>query len=453
MGSIITILSFRSRAASYILRGIMLHHDIRQRLFQGHLKLLPQMNEIYELELAFGETQTLDDRGLIERSAYFASVDGVPTRHFQICDGDPLHLPAGTAQKRRQFFERNQFRTGYATHGLFPYRGKFHPQMVKGILNVLGIRPGELVLDPMMGSGTTLVEAALMGIESVGFDISPFCRFMTAAKLDGFHVPIEPLKEILNSSANLFRFFKDMSSGAVRIGDSSTDNKPLETPHEFPDTWFQPEVWRVLLLAYLDSVGFAERSSRQTPEVQFHGILERYAFVVEKLQRAVTDIGIAVGSAVANTGDARALPLGDSSVDGILFSPPYSFAVDYIENDAPHLRLMGVNLSELRDQMVGLRGSTLARKFDHYTADMVRILSECGRTLRSGRRCAIVVGTNCNQLAKLFGKSPCDVEGLDELMIRISEGAGLSFIRRFERRIVGMGNTMRNEDILLFQKK
>lgn len=430
----------------------MLQHDIRQRLFQGHLELLPQMNEIYELELAFAEAQTLDDRELIERGAYFAAVDGTFTRHFRICAGDALYLPAGTAEKRRQFFERNQFRTGYATHGLFPYRGKFHPQMVKGILNALGVRSGERVLDPMMGSGTTLVEAALMGIDSVGFDLSPFCSFMTTAKLDGFRVPQEPVRAAVRDSAMLFRFFRDVSLGAIRIGDSSADYRPLEPPHGLAETWLNPQVWRILLLAYLDSVGFAERSSRQTPEVQFRGILERYAFVVEKLQRVVSDIGIAVGSSVANTGDARALPLEDSSVDGILFSPPYSFAVDYVENDASHLRLMGVNLIELRDRMVGLRGSTSRGKFDYYAADMERVLSECSRILRSGRRCAVVIGTNSNQLGKLLGKSPDEVEGLDELTIRLSEGTGLSFIRRFERRIVGMTNTMRNEDILLFRK-
>jgi tRNA (guanine10-N2)-dimethyltransferase len=51
--------------------------------------------------------------------------------------------------------------------------------MVRGILNVVGVGPGKSMLDPMMGSGTVLIEAALLGADSVGFDISPFCAFMT----------------------------------------------------------------------------------------------------------------------------------------------------------------------------------------------------------------------------------------------------------------------------------
>jgi len=31
------------------------------------------------------------------------------------------------------------FSTGYSTHGLFAYRGKFHSQLIKGLLNILGV--------------------------------------------------------------------------------------------------------------------------------------------------------------------------------------------------------------------------------------------------------------------------------------------------------------------------
>ncbi len=54
----------------------MLNQDIRTRLFHSHLALLPQMNEIYELELAFSESQFLDDAALVRRAAYFESVGG-----------------------------------------------------------------------------------------------------------------------------------------------------------------------------------------------------------------------------------------------------------------------------------------------------------------------------------------------------------------------------------------
>jgi hypothetical protein len=431
----------------------MLQQDMRKRLFNSHLELLPQMNEIYELELAFGESQLLDDEGLVNRGAYFATVDGVATNHFRLCAGEALHLPDGTARKRRQFFERNKFRTGYATHGLFPYRGKFHPQMVKGILNAMGLVPGERVLDPMMGSGTTVVEAVLMGIDAVGFDVSPFCQFMAAAKLGGFNAPLGPLDCAARDSETLFRFFGDVSAGKVPLAGAEEMHRPMAKPAVLGDGWFEPRVWGLLLLAYLDSVGFAERSSRQPPNTQFRGILDRYAAVTRKLQTGLAALSLPVGKGTAELGDARALPLADSSIDGILFSPPYSFAVDYVENDAPHLRLLGASLDDLRQRMVGLRGRTLRHKFDSYVKDMELVLSECARVLRPGRCCSIVIGTNRNQLGKLFGKDPDEVDGLDAVTIRLAESSRMHFERRFERRIVGLANTMRDEDILLFRRR
>ena len=163
-------------------------------------------------------------------------------------------------------------------------------------------------------------------------------------------------------------------------------------------------------------------------------------------------LGIMTGRTEAQQGDARSLPLAASSIDGILFSPPYSFAVDYVENDAPHLRLLGANFDELRERMVGLRGRSLSEKFDAYIKDMQQVLAECARVLRPGRCCAIVIGTNRNQLGKVFNQDPAEVEGLDLQMIRLAEAVGLNFVRRFERRIVGLANTMRDEDILLLRK-
>lgn len=431
----------------------MLQDNIRQRLFHGHLELLPQMNEIYELELAFAESQLLDDAALVHRGAYFAAVNGATTNHFGLCVGEALHLPEGTARRRRRFFERNQFRTGYATHGLFPYRGKFHPQMVKGIINAMGIQPGDRVLDPMMGSGTTLVEGALMGVDTVGFDVSPFCQFMATAKLDGFAVALEPLDRALRESDALFRFFGEVAAGKVPLDSAVHRYRPCEKPVGFPAEWFDSRVWGLLLLAYLDSVGFAERSSRQAPNIQFRGILERYAFATRKFQNGLRELSLSVGHGEANEGDARHLPLPDASIDGILFSPPYSFAVDYVANDAPHLRLIGARPDDLRERMVGLRGHTLRDKFDIYVDDMKSVLSECARVLRARRCCSIVIGTNRNQLGKLFRKESDQVKGLDDMMIRFAEFAGMNFVRRFERRIVGLANTMREEDILLFRKQ
>src|SRR5712692_4833096 len=161
--------------------GQILSASMYEELLPPHLELVPQVNEAYELELAFYESRILNEENLVRNGAYFARVRDTLTRHFLMCSGEPIRLPQHSSSRLRSFFQTNQFKTGYGTHGLFPYRGKFHPQMIKALINVMGLKPGDTVLDPMMGSGTVLIEARLMGINSVGLDASPFCRFMTQA--------------------------------------------------------------------------------------------------------------------------------------------------------------------------------------------------------------------------------------------------------------------------------
>ncbi len=61
----------------------------------------------------------------------------------------------------------------YAFHNLYPYKGKFYPRVVRTLINFFGLDNDSLLLDPFNGSGTTTHEASLMGIKSVGIDVTP----------------------------------------------------------------------------------------------------------------------------------------------------------------------------------------------------------------------------------------------------------------------------------------
>src|SRR5262245_11279186 len=77
--------------------------------------------------------------------------------------------------------------TRYSAHGLHEYRGKFNPQVVRAIGNLLGLEPGDRVLDPFCGSGTTLLEAAHIGWNAVGVDLNPLGVLIANAKLAAFN--------------------------------------------------------------------------------------------------------------------------------------------------------------------------------------------------------------------------------------------------------------------------
>ncbi|MDQ3705126.1 MAG: site-specific DNA-methyltransferase [Chloroflexota bacterium] len=67
------------------------------------------------------------------------------------------------------------------THTFYRYPARFSPKFVRAAIQELSA-PGAVVLDPFMGSGTTLVEALVLGRHAIGSDISPLARFITRAK-------------------------------------------------------------------------------------------------------------------------------------------------------------------------------------------------------------------------------------------------------------------------------
>jgi len=77
-------------------------------------------------------------------------------------------------------------------HRLHPYKGKFIPQLVEYFLDnhtdefkkEVYFRPGDIVLDPFCGSGTTIIQANESGIHAIGIDISSFNVMIANVKIE-----------------------------------------------------------------------------------------------------------------------------------------------------------------------------------------------------------------------------------------------------------------------------
>jgi len=197
--------------------------SIIKEAFGNKVELFPSVNELFELELAFMEFKSLDKEQLLERTAYIKSIDNIFSKHYLLYSTNSHKIHADRTSATQTYFEEGQYSTGYATHGLFPYRGKFHPQLIKGLINVLNIQRDEIILDPMAGSGTTNVEAALLSINSKAIDVSPFCQFMIQTKYDSLTIDLKLLNQLKIDSKKLFDFFiqGDVLSRLDKIGDNN----------------------------------------------------------------------------------------------------------------------------------------------------------------------------------------------------------------------------------------
>lgn len=401
---------------------------IYEMLFPDGFKLLSSVTEIFELELAYYESKILSKEELIKRGAYFKSIDGIETVHSKICKETSKVLFENRSKSTISYFMNGVYSTGYATHGLFPYRGKFHPQMIKALMNVLSVKEGELMLDPMCGSGTLNVEAALTGINSIGIDKNPFAVFISKVKLESSSLDLELLNEM---SKNL----------------KETSNEFLKTKRVKEELLFskdeESKIKRLFLLAFLDSMGYARRTTKNITQL-FPQVLSRYIKQVKSFLTISRKLNLKLGMGKIENADARDISMiKDASVDGVITSPPYSFAIDYAENDRPQLEYLGFDVDKLKNEMIGLTGKTRKEKLQRYFDDMNRVVSEISRVLKTGKYAVIIIGSNDIQTGGVR---------LENKIKELGSVHGLNLIREIRKPIKGIRNTMHEEFVLIFRK-
>lgn len=404
-------------------------YSINSEELKKDLVLLDNVQFIYELSLAelelksFGvefeitnglrEFKILNKNDkLIEtikkRGSYFKSVSGELTDYFYII------------QKNRTK-SVNQ----YLTHWIYPYKGKFHPQMIRALLNIIELKEGDLVCDPFSGSGTTALEAQLLGINFYGIDISPLCVLQGNVKTNSIN-KIDEIKyyknKILQSlNQNLFN-------------DEENFYKVLE---KVPDL----DVKNFYALARLVAISDNARRGKDF-EKSFNKNLNLMIASIEDYKDVVNYLNLALGKVKIEVGDVRKINLPDNSVDGIITSPPYSIALDYVENDEHSLKDLGYDVNLLREQFIGVRGNGKDR-VHLYNEDMKKAYSEFYRILKPKKFAVIVIGNATYQ-----GKEIQSVEFTIDYMSKI----GFKLEKNILKLIFGLYNVMKKENILIFRK-
>lgn len=123
-------------------------------------------------------------------------------------------------------------------HRLHPYLGKFIPQLAEWFLRHY-FSANDWVLDPFMGSGTTLIQANELGLNTIGTDISEFCCRIVQVKTHQYDLP-KVHQEILEAERRTQVF-------------SSRLQHPQGVPTQLPLFDDEFESFRAQLLSECDS--------------------------------------------------------------------------------------------------------------------------------------------------------------------------------------------------------
>jgi len=378
------------------------------------LKLLDNIQFIYELALArlelhsfnpdlkvtndFREFELKDDGNfetLKRRLAYFKTINGDYSDYYYL-------------QKYNQTKSVNQ----YLTHWIYPYKGKFHPQMIRALMNIIKIQNGETLFDPFVGSGTAVLEAQILGVNAIGLDISPLCVLISKVKTES----VDVLNEIKK-----YKDFYLFKKGGKEPSDERVKN----------------------FYKVAEMMAHSDQSRRgKNFESSFVSDALKMIASVEDYSNAIKKHNLKIGKTKILEGDTRKINLKDESVDGIITSPPYSIALNYVANDAHSLKALGYDLDKIKEDFIGVRGTGL-NKFELYDKDMEKAYSEMYRVLKKNKYCVVVIGNVTFQGQEI---------NTTQNVIDYCEKIGFKTIKKMEKIIYGLYNVMQKEYILIFQK-
>ncbi|UCG68308.1 MAG: hypothetical protein JSV09_10870 [Thermoplasmata archaeon] len=401
-----------------------------------HLNLFKNVQFIYELALAELELESLgvkfkvadnlrtfdcepidDIDYLKKRMAYFHDVHGETTDYARIVKNNITRSP-------------NQ----YLTHWIYPYKGKFHPQMIRALLNVIGAKRKDVVLDPFLGSGTTALECQLLGIDTIGLDVSQVCVLVSKVKTES----LTSIREIEEMKSTLFEggkeptlySFEDYAKSKTKNLGKSIDEIKDENVRNF---------FRVAEL-----IAESDKSRRRRKDFfgSFKKNAEKMITSTRDFKNVVEELSLPLGKVNIDYGDARDLPMRDESIDGIITSPPYSIALDYVKNDAHALSALGYDLGKVKEDFIGVRG-TGKKKVELYNKDMEKCYSEMYRVLKPGKYCVIVIGN-----ATIQGQ---EIKTVD-MTVDFCTQMGFNLKKSMDKIIFGLYNVIQKENILIFRK-
>jgi DNA modification methylase len=329
-------------------------------------------------------------------------------------------------------------------HPIHPFPARMAPSIVWDNLpdNGKSLR----ILDPMAGSGTSLVVARAQGHRAVGCDTDPLAVLTARAWCS------DVLSDRLSQCA---RSVLDKAVKATRelVPAQAYPSRADEETRRFIDFWFDDNsrvqltalshcishvdnlneknlLWSAfsrLIITKKSGVSLAMDVSHSRPHRKYEKApvspFDKFTNAVEYIIKKAPfhDGNVQAAPAIVTKGDARCLSFSNNSADLVITSPPYLNAIDYIRGHKLSLVWMGYSirfLRAVRSNNIGVERSTslsatgeipdiLEQMGDidrldgrcrgmivRYLNDMGNVLSECRRVLKNNGQAILVIGNS-----------------------------------------------------------
>jgi DNA modification methylase len=305
------------------------------------------------------------------------------------------------------------------------YPCRFVSQIPAAFIGTLS-EPGDLVLDPFAGSGTTLVEAQRLGRRSIGVDLNPIaCAAARAKTLASYSRSIARSIESLENDVHEILDEGLLAAHALDIGTEF----PVGVQHS---KWYTRRVFRdlrklwnlirtdrgnradisvaafsaILLKVCRETRHWGYVCDNTTPksdhegnvEAEFIATVSRFRYAYEQRDRELLarfGENYVIASSEVLHGDSRTSleSVAESSVDLVVTSPPYYGVSDYIKAQRLSMEWFGFEIEPFRREEIGARSKRHRQDArEQYLADIGHVFVAVRRSMRNGGACVVVLG-------------------------------------------------------------
>jgi DNA modification methylase len=293
----------------------------------------------------------------------------------------------------------------------FHFKEGFSRDFVHIMINRFELDSNNWVLDPFLGSGTTLLACKERGINGIGIEINPLFLFIADAKLTEYNI-----EKIRFWVEWLFKkkFVKPDLSGISGLVKRSFNIHNLEDIIFFRDQILEIEdtnTRKFLMMALLraaSKVTYAYKDGavikiikKHTPPFRpfYRRIIQRMIEDIKKIEFKSSRIHIYLG-------DSRNMDMvEDEAIDAVITSPPYLNKIEYtrVYEIEMELFLEDIKIDPLRsyigiiprkrprDMPDILRDKNLPPAANYYFIDMWRVLKEIYRVMKKNAKGALVL--------------------------------------------------------------
>jgi hypothetical protein len=321
------------------------------------------------------------------------------------------------------------------------YRACFKPQLPRFFIERL-TQPGEVVYDPFMGRGTTVVEAALLGRVPCGCDINPLSVVLTRPRLrpPSLEEVAQRLRQIDFASADEFPedllvFFHANTLRAIAALKKYLLARRASNSLDAVDEWIcllalnrltghSPGFFSVYTLPPNQAVSVKSQRKINADRNQTPPPRDVPALILKKTRILLRDCDAATRCVLANVAPravlltqpaARTPQIPAQSVSLVVTSPPFLDVVDYATDNWLRCWFLGLDAKAVQ--------LTVPKKLDAWQAAMTDVFHELHRVLKPGGHIAFEVGeVHAGKTRLEEAVLPCGVAaGLEPELVLIND--------------------------------